>query len=287
MKQFFILLFFVVVTPGCTDFGKLQILASLPGELNEISGIEKTENSPLLWAVSDSKNSADIFGYNVETNSIDRVVTIANGVNTDWEDIAYDGNNTLYVGDFGNNRNNRKDLTIYGVQGFAGGNSKKIKTTATITTFSFEDQKEFPPKRKNRNFDVEAFIVLDGSFYLFTRNRSSKFDGTTKLYRIPAKEGHFEAKLVDSYQTCEDKSDCQITAAAIDRRTGNIALLSYNKVWLLSNYKNDDFFGGKKQVIDLGHSSQKESVTFKDSNSLYIADELTGIAGGNLYVLPL
>ncbi|QNJ98963.1 esterase-like activity of phytase family protein [Constantimarinum furrinae] len=287
MKQLVGVFILAILNLGCQDLGKLQILASLPGELKEISGIEKIKGSELLWAITDSKNAADIFGYNTKTNSIDRVISLENGTNVDWEDIAGDGNGNLYVGDFGNNRNKRKDLTIYGIENVSNFTAARSSTIATVTTFNFEDQKEFPPKKKDRNFDVEAFIVKDGFFYLFTRNRSSHFDGTTKLYRVPTKQGSFEAELIGSYKTCEDDDDCQITAASIDRDAGKIALLSYNKVWIISEYKGDQFFKGKIEKINLDHRSQKESVTFKNSETLYIADELTGIEGGNLYELPI
>jgi len=282
MKNIVLLFLLITVTASCQDFGKLKIIESLPTSMDEISGIEKLESSPLLWMVNDKGNSSHLFGYNVSEKTIERNLNLESIKNNDWEDLATDGKNTLYIGDFGNNNNKRKKLAIYTVANVTEG-----ETAIGTTTFHYEDQTEFPPKKKNRNFDAEAFIYMDDYFYVFTRNRSHPFDGTTKLYKVPAKLGDFEAKLIGSYKTCEDRSDCQITSATINHTTGTIALLSYNKIWLLSDYEGDAFFKGTVKKIKLNHKSQKESITFKDSNTLYIADERNGIEGGNLYELAL
>jgi len=58
-------------------------------------------------------------------------------------------------------------------------------------------------------------------------------------------------------------------------------------VWTFTNFKNDDFFSGDVNKYDLGFKSQKESVCFKNSNTLYITDELVITQGGNLYEFNL
>lgn len=285
MNKLIIFLAISLFGSACQDFGKLTILHSLPSELEEISGIEVAGPSRLLWAVTDSGNEATLFLYDPEKNKIKRSIAIANGKNHDWEDIATNPNGTVYIGDFGNNNNSRKDLTIYSIPDAF--NTTQSTVDAGITTFEFEDQLKFPPKKKDRNFDVEAFIYFKDHFYLFTRNRSSKFDGTTKLYRLPAQPGHFSAKLIASYVTCKDADDCMITGASIDPMSGKLVLLSYNKLWLLSEFEDDNFFEGTIETIKLHHASQKESICFLNSSTLLIADEQTGVEGGNLYQLKL
>lgn len=284
MKYPILLFILFFVATGCrNDFGNLQILASL--SLPEVSGIEKVPNSPLLWMIEDSGNAPVLYGYSVEERSVVHTIRITNANNKDWEDLASDPFGNLYVGDFGNNRNKRKQLTIYTVKDIGGLSEKE--TEAIKTTFYFEDQTEFPPKKKDRNFDVEAFIFKNDHFYLFTRNRSKAFDGTSNVYKIPAKEGVFEAKRIASFRTCNKKSECEVTSADYDPETNTLVLLSYSHLWIFSDFKNDDFFGGTVRHMPLQYPSQKESVTFKNSNFLYIADELTGLVGGNLYELDL
>jgi len=261
------------------DFGKLEILSSLPGDLSEVSGIEIVNGSSLLWMINDSGNSPRVYGYDINERKIARTIELSVLKNTDWEDLASDTEGNLYIGDFGNNDNKRKDLAIYRLGNVATSDSMEIE----ITRFQFEDQKEFPPKKKERNFDVEAFVFYQGNFYLFTRNRSSNFDGTTKLYRVPAGSGDVQATYLGSYVTCQDKDDCQVTSAAIDRKTGDLALLTYNKIFLFSKFNGGDVFKRKAKEIHLDHKSQKESVVFLDAKTMLIADEKVGPEGGNLY----
>jgi hypothetical protein len=284
MRKFLILLFLSVTVSSCEDFGKLKIVASLPAALQEISGIEKVPGSDLIWAVSDSQNSPALYGFNPSTEEIDKTITLNGIENKDWEDVAIDAQGGVYIGDFGNNNNQREQLEIYKVSSLKATAEELIVYT---TTFEYEDQVRFPPKKKDRNFDVESFIHLNNHFYLFTRNRSISFDGTVKLYKVPAIPGEHIAKLIGSYKMCDDKDNCQITAATIDFKSGTIVLLSYSKIWLLKDYTNDDFFSGSIREINLGHHSQKESVCFKNANTLYIADEQNGILGGNVYEFRL
>lgn len=285
MKKILLLFLIISASGSCQDFGELEILASLPNFMKEVSGIEVVNGSDLLWMVSDSGGEASIYGYNIVEEKIEKAISITNGKNKDWEDLASDPFGNLYIGDFGNNKNSRKDLVIYKVKNISKIKSEEVE--AEITSFYLEDQKKFPPKKRDRNFDIEAFIFLNDNFYLFTRNRSTRFDGITKLYKLPAREGKFEAKLIGSYKTCNDYKDCQITSAAVHHESGMITLLSYNKVWLISEYEGDELFKSRIERIKLSYSSQKESVTFKDSITLFIADERTGTEGCNLYRLKL
>lgn len=269
----------------CQRSEKIIHIASLPISLGEVSGIENLPDSDIIWMINDSGNTNELIGYNRKKGSIDRTIKISNGINKDWEDLATDQAGTLYIGDFGNNRNDRKDLTIYTLKNVQ--NDEQNEKEALVTTFYYEDQKKFPPKKKDLNYDVEAFIYFNDHFYLFTRNRKSKFNGNTKLYRFPAKEGNFKAELIDQFKICDNKKGCQITSAAIHHKSGTIALLTYNSVWLLSNYSDDHFLNGDKIKIDLEHYSQKESITFKNEHTIYIADERSGMDGGNLYMLKL
>ncbi|MGB0788802.1 MAG: hypothetical protein ACPGQR_04625, partial [Marinirhabdus sp.] len=243
----------VVALLACQDFGKLTIVNSLPLSLREISGIEMTPQSPLLWAIADSENEPVVYGYNPNNNQVERTIRLKGTANKDWEDIATSPDGRLFVGDFGNNGNKRKDLVIYHIP--PPSTVKKATVKPIATHFSFEDQTEYPPKKKDRNFDVEAFIFANNNFYLFTRNRSSHFNGLTKVYRVPAKTGTYSAKPITTFKTCNNKGACQVTGASVHHPSGQVALLGYDKVWLLSGYKNEAFFKGKVTKIALGHAS--------------------------------
>lgn len=243
------------------------IINNLSGVLNEISGITKFPNEPFLYAINDSGNSNIIYQLDAQGEII-KELTIPTAINNDWEDLAYDHQNNLYIGDFGNNQNKRKDLAIYKVS--------NISTGTIITSkinFYLEDQTKFPPKKKDRNFDIEAFVYLKNNFYLFTKNRSSEFRGDTKLYKVSAQPGNQIAKLITRYTTCDDDSDCFITGAAINAKGDAIALLTYNKIFILTDFTDDNLFNGTVEKIKLHHFSQKEGISFKNDSTLIIVDE--------------
>lgn len=286
MKKLSIFLFFIIFQTCLAQENTLAKLARLPEHLQEISGIEILEDSPLIWAINDSGNSSVVYGFTVE-GEIKKEVEIEDVHNIDWEDLAIDNNGTLYIGDFGNNESDREDLAIYIVKNFlAQGETAK----AEKIEFSFEDQENFPAKKDNRNFGSEAFIYKDGSLFLFTKNRSKHPDGTVKLYQLPAKPGNYKAKKIASYKTCDSGShECWITAASISKDEKTIVLLSEKYIWKLTNYTANNFFNGKiKQFAIPGKTSQKESICFKDENTVYIADEKESKKKGrNLYEFSL
>jgi len=257
---------------------KLELLSDLPKSLKESSGIENLKGSDNFWMINDSGNSNELFEVS-ESGNIKQVVTIDNAKNKDWEDLASDGEDKIFIGDFGNNNNKRRNLRIYTV---AISEILNGKVTAEKITFYFEDQEKFPPKKKDRNFDVEAFVYMDGYFYLFTKNRSSHFNGTTKLYKVPAEVGNHSAQLISEFITCIDSKTCLVTGAAISKDNTELILLTHDKLFLFTNFKGDDFFNGSVSEISLYHNSQKEAVCFK-GDDIYITDEATKNSGGNLY----
>ena len=78
--------------------------------------------------------------------------------------ITNDGEN-LYIGDFGNNAGNRKDLAIYKIENST--NSYKIQ-------FNYQNQKNFKTNYLNHDFDCEAMIFLDNKIHIFSKEWSSK-----------------------------------------------------------------------------------------------------------------
>lgn len=260
----------------------LTIKAKLPSMLKESSGIASLDNSDDFWLINDSGNSPELFEMTIK-GDLKRVVKVLDVNNIDWEDLADNNKSRIFIGDFGNNHNLRKDLAIYMID---LNDVTDDKVTPEKVTFYFEDQEKFPPKKKHRNFDVEAFVYYQDAFYLFTKNRSSKFDGTTKLYRVPALKGNHEAKLIDSFKTCNDANDCLVTAADISEDGKTLVLLTHNKVFKFSDFPNDDFFKGGVEEIKLHHKSQKEAICFHE-NKLYLTDEASKKVGGNLYELLL
>lgn len=260
----------------------LKNIAQFPTSLKEVSGIAFKNN--LIYTIEDHGNENEITVLDLAAK-IQKTITLNNTENKDWEDLTFDTKGNLYIGDFGNNDNDRQDLAIYKIN-HPDLNGETANVASTIT-FEYPEQMEFPPKKKDLMFDVEGFFEFKNNFYLFTKNRSKGFDGSSYVYKIPNVAGHHKAELIKTIKTCSDYQNCAITSAAISPDQSKFVILSHSKIWLFENFSSDNIASGRMKEIDLQHFSQKEAVTFKDNKTLLIADERDKKTGGNLYQFDL
>lgn len=256
---------------------------SLPKKLKEVSGIALSQDQKIIWAIEDAGNKNVVYGLNRQGELVNDVL-VENAENNDWEDITKDTAGNIYIGDFGNNENDRQNLSILKLD--LKNDSQKSTKVIQTTKFHYEGQTEFPPKKSNLLYDCEAFVEKDGSFYLFTKNRSKGFDGTFLVFQIPNKEGDFEAKLIGKLKLEGGYSDAAITSAAINSKN-EIVLLTHKNIHVLSGFTANDFNSAKIQKLPLNHNSQKEAVVFVDDKTLLIADEKDKKEGGNVYQFSL
>ncbi len=278
-KQLILVLFTCLFS--CNN-GKLNPLAELPTALNEASGIETTAYSDLIWMMNDSGNASKLYAVN-EKGIIQKKLNI-NSKNNDWEDLTSDDKGNIYIGDFGNNNNNRKNLAVLKVNKDSLNDPDEIEVERIL--FKYPNQKKFPPKKRQLYFDCEAFFYYKDSLFLFTKSRVHNNFGQTSLYKIPAKPGNYIAQYISTFNTCSDMG-CWITGADISKDGKHVVLLSPKAVWVFTDYKGSNFFSGTATKVELNHDSQKEGICFKNENTLYIADEKAHGFDGNLYTLKL
>ncbi|MCL1666964.1 hypothetical protein M2T82_02695 [Elizabethkingia ursingii] len=260
----------------------LRTVFRFPKKIKEVSGIQISPDGKEFYVHEDQGNSNEIFAIDMSGNRT-RTITIEGVENNDWEDITQDKYGFTYIGDFGNNDNDRKNLAIYKVK------IGKENTTPVlqITKFSYSEQIEFPPKKKNLLYDCEAFIEHNGYFYLFTKNRSKKSDGTSLVYKIPNKQGEFKAQLVGKLKLPENYHDGAVTGADISPNGKKIALITHKNVFILENFEGDNFTNAKMTQIDLQSNSQKEGICFATDTILYIGEERNNKDEGILYSMEL
>lgn len=275
----------VVLLYSCnkiTEDSPLKHVNDLPKDLKEISGIAFSND--LIYALEDSGNPNEVIVLDT-LGTIKKTITVDNVKNNDWEDLTFDKQGNLYIGDFGNNDNLRQDLAIYKIE--KSELQKNTVRTASKISFYYPEQMDFPPHKKELFYDVEAFFEFRNYFYLFTKNRSKGFDGTSFVYKIPNVPGHHPAKLIKKIVTCSDYNTCVITSAAMNPSGNSFVLLSHSKVWIFKNFSSENIVNATMTEMDLGHYSQKEAVCFKNNHELLIADEKVKKIGGNLYALKL
>ncbi len=267
-----------------TNYGNLNFKADLPFYLEENSGIISLHEGS-FWLIEDNGNKETL--YNLDLNGdVLKSLHVKNANNADWEDLTKDTLGNIYIADFGNNGNTRKDLVIYKLTNpeHETGNqigAKKIK-------FNYPEQKEFPPKDAFKFFDAEALFHWNHALYIITKNRSNPFTGDAFLYKIPDVPGNYKAELIAKIDICDDLGSCQITAVDISTDGKKVIALSYGKLFIYTNFVGEDFSNGKKEIIDLGTRAQLESLCFLNDSTLLISDERTISGKGcNLYTYQL
>ncbi|WP_068844656.1 SdiA-regulated domain-containing protein [Flavobacterium chilense] len=283
-KSFLVIVSIVLLACQQQSNANFKTLYSLPKKLKEVSGITYFPETNMIYTLEDSGNKNAIYALNAK-GKIAKTITITNATNVDWEDITKDKNENIYIGDFGNNDNERKDLCIYKI---AKNQLNKDQAVAEYKiSFSYPEQTEFPPKKKELFYDVESFFELNGYFYLFTKNRSKGFDGTAFIYKIKNAAGTQKAVRIGEFKTCDNYNHCVLTSATISPDGKKVVLLSHDKIVVFKGYKGDLFHKGSQSEISLNHFSQKEAIVFKDNNTLLIADEKSNKIGGNVYEFAL
>ncbi len=253
-------------------------------QLTEVSGIE-FDKAGGFWAINDGGDDPNLYQVNRDGNII-KTIAVTNAKNIDWEDMTQDNFGHFFLGDFGNNLNMRKWLTVYKIENPI--DIKGNETQAEIIKFTYPEQETFPPTDDQRNFDLEAFVHYKKHLYLFTKNRTVPFDGVTTLYKIGAYAANHSAKKISSFTTCTLATEiCWITSAALSPDRSKLALLDSKHIWLFENWQGEDFFSGDAYRIDLGIVTQKEAVTFYDENTIIFTDEEFKGIGRNAYVIKL
>ncbi|MEZ4803582.1 MAG: hypothetical protein R2797_12490 [Gelidibacter sp.] len=246
------------------DTGKLKVVADIPNHLKEVSAAEITSTSDLIWVIEDAGNDNHLYGLDNKGN-IKKDLIVLNSENKDWEDLTSDDEGNIYIGDFGNNSKKRENFTIYKI---ANPENAKDKVSAEAINFKL-------PKGK-KSEDFEAFFMYKDSFYIF-----SKESKNCVMLKIPNTLGDHTAELAKEFNLDGKKN--LITSADISDNGKTVVLLNHDKVWKLTNFESDDFFGGKIEALPFDFTSQMEGVCFKDSSTLYLTDESNGAEGSNLY----
>lgn len=262
----------------CSQFKESKI--KLTSELNEISGITLFNDS-LLLAINDSGNSAELYFVDLKGKIVHKAL-IENSMNTDWEDLCYDSiHEILYVGDFGNNMNTRRDLCIYKIP--LSKNWKKDNLSAEKISFNYPDQKLFPPANENMEYDCEAMYLNRDSIYLITKSYSDPWRGFAKIYSLPTSPGNHTAHLEDSLLI--GSSDWQHDAVTSGNYfNGKLEVLTYRKIMIFDN--NTVF--SHKSTYCFDKIMQREGICRLNDTTFIITAERHKLLGGPfLYFLTI
>lgn len=197
----------------------------LPNELQEISALEIFLADSIFLGLNDSGNKPELYAFKRDDGEIIQTIGLIGAANNDWEELAQ-SDSLIFIGDFGNNKGSRKDLTIYYFEksqidesaldcgcsrnedslfgsllpvnddvsgektGYQEVNVKKIE-------FYYPEQEHFKPGNKH-DFDCEAMVYYNGKLHLFTKERKSM---QTSHYTLEIKEEKQAATYIESFNT--------------------------------------------------------------------------------------
>lgn len=266
-----------------TEIGQLTDVISEPSGL---SIIYNTSNGKFdYWAHNEYQHPEEIYSFHLDDlNTIKRTMDV-NQAFVDWEDMAKDDNNNIYLADFGNfvAQNELQFVKIPDPNTFTGG-------PPSVELIKYE----YPTPGVQ---DSEAAIHLDGFLYVFTKTVSSNTDPSletnrTYCYKIPdsplAGGAPHCAVLHDSHQIIfpgdepppGEFSHFKVTAADISPDKKKLVLMTYERIWVFSCFEGDNFFDGTVNSFEIPYWSY-EGVTFINNHEIVISSE--GTAGNPNY----
>ena len=261
--------------------------------LSEVSGMVKSRSyTNTYWVVNDSGNGNRLFAVNNEGNNIIPTFSrfsfygedaeegkeqwegfrVLYAENIDWETMTVD-DNYLYVGDVGNNFNNRRDLKVYllsEIDPTASTQSAVIK----MLPVRYPDQTEFP-SIVSPHFDSEAMFIADGALYFITKHRNGRggYEAGAKLYRLDTdftEQGN-ELTLVETHSDL-----LAVTGAELSPDGQTLAVVSYEALWLFGRPGEGDHWlssNAMRYALDTRTVDQVRTVIWDDDKTLLLTNQ--------------
>ena len=234
---------------------------NLSKKLDETSGLEIINKQ--LVTINDSGNDPVLFYINESGNILDeRKLNCCK--NNDWESLAADSD-YVYIADFGNNYDTRKNLSIIKIP-----IDKSSNENPEIINFLYPEQKKFKRIYRRSEYDAEALISFGDILLIFTKYKRKKI---TEIYSLPKYGGNFQAQKIGSLNT-----ESIVTGADHDKKTNTLVLTStinFDEYYIL--VINDFSLNNKDHKINMYEipigKTQVEAIKIIDENTFWITSE--------------
>ena len=258
-----------------------QLKAELPKEVNETSGL--FFHNGRLWTHNDSGGKPILYALDTTNFEVVQRITLAHVKNKDWEEVCTDGE-TVFVGDFGNNKGNRKKLKIFSFPMSALPEEGDAIINVDSIIFSFGNQTNFNNKKHEHDYDCEAMFATDSCLYLLSKGWAT---GTTRLYRLPKTPGNHVAEVVNGFD-----SQGLITGADYDRENRILVIVGYVKaVWKPFMYLIFDFheagvkLTNRRFEMPQWRGAQTEGICFFDDGRCYVTAETSPTMTSRVFIV--
>lgn len=254
-----------------------QKSARLNPILNENSGLVVAAPDS-IWMINDGGNQPIVWQID-RKGAIRQFTLLENVPNRDWEELAIDRQTgTLFIGDFGNNLNSRRDLCIFLFNPKTG--------RLDSLQFGFPDQTAFPPASPDdRNFDCEAMVFWRDSLHLFSKSHWQGRSFLCRHYVVAAQPGRqsvslkeeivLKKRVVSGAAISPDGQKLALVGYRFGRRWG---FLPYSKatIFMFSSFSGTRFFEGKmktRRTPGLFLDRQYEALDFLNDHELLLSNE--------------
>lgn len=249
--------------------------------IRESSGAAVSRTHPgVIWTHNDAGNAGVLYATDTTGAALGRWQVIGS-TSIDWEDIALGpcpAGRCLYIGDVGDNREQRRSVTLYRlpepVPSSAGGDTAPAESLAV----------RYPDRPR----DVEALYVDEaGDTWLVSKGRQ---DGVF-LYRVPAARwglGSVVAELVDTLPIPNDRTSWQlVTGATISPDQRTVVIRTYLHLY---HFSRDSAGGltpstGPGKCLIQGLEPQGEAVDWWNDSSLVLTSEGRGAVRGPIHLV--
>lgn len=224
-----------------TSAGSVITSAGYETAAAEVSGMvaSRRYENVYWWHRDGGEASAEkprdaIYAMKLDANGVPQPVrgndkfpfyAVKGSTNNNWEDIAIDENNNIWIGDIGANdcsRNNQKFLRI---------KEPEPSSTATFTieasyTFKFPD-----PSSGCNTWNSEAMFWLDGKMYIFAKNKDSS------VYRVDFPSGNSGTATLTKLGKLSGASNISVASISDDRT--RLMVASHAKTNIFKTTKSD------------------------------------------------
>ena len=285
---------FLLTTTACkltlpgvdqAEFGDPTITPVPAGLVDEASGVVDSRSQPgNLWVEEDSGNPAQLslLGYD---GKLKGRLAVPSFPNIDWEELASGpgpqaGVNYLYIGDIGDNTNNRGVVQIYRLPEPAN-----LQTPITqIERFNFR----YPDGAR----DAEAMFVDPATKDIYVI--SKREPNNTRLYRLAYPQNRDEVTVAEALGEMPNFGSglpAYVTGAAISPDGSELIVRTYANIYYWKRKEGqsiaDALQKGTFRTVPYRLEPQGEAVCFsKDGQGYFTLSERAGAAAVNLYYYP-
>ena len=263
-----------------------------PARMEELSGLAVSRTYPgIVWGHGDSGQPPVLWALDLERGELafppylakkfdDGAswpgLTLEGASNIDWEDLTT-LNGWLYLGEFGNNGNARRDLGLWALPE-PNPRATERQRPAFFLPFHYPEQQRFPAEAWV--FDAEALFADPerNALYLITKHRKAgdvrRFIPGAKLYRIPldgAGRASTALALVDQHEEMT-----AVTAAELSPSGAWLAVLTYRTLWLFPRPPaGEQWLSGPaySRPLPFLETRQAEALSWRDDTTLLLGNE--------------